>query len=306
MVANSWRRFNRLRRQSRIDLSFQISQLTSNCLITPFVENIEPGREIGFDVLITCSKQHARFLEMNIQNLTRLYGEKTKIQVIHAKDLNLGSLRGIRNENISFLSEDLILGKLERRIPAITRYNPDRQNWLRQQLIKTFYVHKSKKPILIIDVDTFLCRAINFLANRKSLLLVGSKNHSHYHVPYSEHIAKFLGTTTLPFNFVHHVQIQVPERVREIYSDDIESGLNKWLALGSKFREFSAVSEFQTYGEFMLMNHPEEIALFDHNHHLEKLSNCIEKKKELQYVRENIELKLKQFQVTESHLVTFL
>jgi hypothetical protein len=147
--------------------------------------------------------------------------------------------------------------------PEISKYNPARQSWIKQQVLKTIYVGTTTNPTIILDSDTYLMKNLGFQTRNTQLLLCGADFHS----PYSKHLRKFLGIIPTATSFVHHCQLQYPELVREIYGQDLISGLKKWLRLGIKFAEYSAVSEFQTYGDYVLSKYPERVNLFFHKHH---------------------------------------
>jgi len=67
---------------------------------------------------------------------------------------------------------------------------------------------------------------------------------------------------------VHHVQLQQPEIIREIYGTDVLDGLNRWMRTGFAHAEPSPISEFQTYGDYIFHRYPEKVNIFFHSHHL--------------------------------------
>jgi hypothetical protein len=147
--------------------------------------------------------------------------------------------------------------------PEIVKYNRARQSWIKQQVLKTIYVGTAKNPTIILDSDTYIMKSLGFQTAKTQLLLCGADFHS----PYSKHLGKFLRIIPTATSFVHHCQLQYPLLVREIYGQDLISGLKDWLRLGIKFAEYSAVSEFQTYGDFVLSKYPERVRIFFHKHH---------------------------------------
>lgn len=150
----------------------------------------------------------------------------------------------------------------------INLFNPDRRSWIKQQLIKTIFVYNSNTPTLIVDSDTFILGRLKFINVEKQLLLIGEG----FHFPYSRHTKKFLKTNPFPISFVHHVQLQIPQILKEIYSDNLIAGLRQWLRLGRARFEFSPISEFQTYGDYVLSRYPERVALYSHTHQLEDVN----------------------------------
>jgi hypothetical protein len=193
---------------------------------------------------------------------------------------NCASINVIVNENVIIIKEELfkkfpglqikvfdeniIFPELDSLRKAISQYNTDRRSWYLQQILKILFVYKQDSPILIIDSDTVIISPLNFLNNSKQLLLVGEG----FHFPYSRHTNDFLGSPPFPFSFVNHCQLQLPSVMREIYGENIVESLNHWLALGHSTAEYSCVSEFQTYGDFILRNYPEKVSLFFHEHKL--------------------------------------
>jgi hypothetical protein len=145
----------------------------------------------------------------------------------------------------------------------IKKFSSNRQTWIRQQVLKSLFVGSNSKPTVILDSDTYIMKNLCFENNSVQMLLCGSDFHS----PYSRHLKKFLGIVPTATSFVHHCQLQYPEFVREIYGQDLISGLKRWLRLGIKFAEYSAVSEFQTYGDYVLSKYPDRVKLFFHKHH---------------------------------------
>jgi hypothetical protein len=133
-----------------------------------------------------------------------------------------------------------------------------------QQCLKTIFVGFSELPILIIDSDTFVKNGFEVIGNGVQQLYVGND----FHYPYSRHIKKFLMINPIGLSFVHHVQLQKPEIIREIYGSDIVTGLRLWLRTGVALAEYSPVSEFQTYGDYILHKYPETVRLNFHIHHL--------------------------------------
>ena len=222
--------------------SYEILFLTKSIDIDLLISNIE---NISSVVLENCSRiniiVNENFITIKEELSTRFPGLQIKV-----------------------FDENILFPELQSLRKAISQYNTDRRSWYLQQILKILFVYKQDVPILIIDSDTVIISPLTFLNNSKQLLLVGEG----FHFPYSRHTNEFLGSPPFPFSFVNHCQLQLPSIVREIYGTDIIGSLNHWLALGHSTAEYSCVSEFQTYGDFILRNYPEKVSLFFHEHKL--------------------------------------
>lgn len=220
-----------------------------------------------FEILILCTSKDFYILEENIAHITAISPKKLKkINILVNKDeekLNEVSVnRGWKN--VEILNESIFSREIEFLEGDISRFHPNRRSWILQQCLKTIFVANAKVPTLIIDSDTFIKNKIEPIGNGTQILFVGND----FHYPYSRHLRKFLGGRAIGLSFVHHVQLQIPEIVREIYGQDFLRGISRWLKTGVAVAEFSPVSEFQTYGDYILQNYPEKVKLNFHVHHL--------------------------------------
>jgi len=220
-----------------------------------------------FEILLLCTQKDFYILKANLTHLVENFSQNChKINVIvdsNSKILEefakLNKWEGLRIfEETEYSSELTILKKY------IDLYNPSRKNWIRQQCLKTLFVSYSELPVLIIDSDTFIKPGFQPISGGVQQLLVGND----YHYPYSSHIRKFLKLNPIGLSFVHHVQLQQPALVHEIYGKNPVNGLRGWLKSGVSMAEYSSVSEFQTYGDFILQNYPERVKVNFHVHHL--------------------------------------
>ncbi len=208
-------------------------------------------------------------LDLWLANLTHL-SETYKDQIISVTAIlekfpssSIFEQISIKGFPVEIITEEEFDKDLRILKPQIEKYARVRQPWIKQQVIKTLYVARQDSPVLILDSDTFIMKPMAFLNPASQLLLCGSDFHS----PYSRHIKKFLGIIPTATSFVHHCQLQTPAVLKEIYGEQIIQGINKWLASGIKLAEYSAVSEFQTYGDYILNWYPEAISIYFHQHH---------------------------------------
>lgn len=220
-----------------------------------------------FEILILCTSKDFYILE---QNLCHLISEKPKhcrkinILVNNNEDKLIKIIKENGWEQISVENESKFSAEIKFLQNDIERFNPSRRSWILQQCLKTIFVAKSKLPVLIIDSDTFVKKEINVIGNGVQILYAGND----FHYPYSRHIRKFLDIYSVGLSFVHHVQLQKPEIVCEIYGQNFLQGISNWLKCGVALAEFSPVSEFQTYGDFIIQKYPEQVKLNFHTHHL--------------------------------------
>jgi hypothetical protein len=227
----------------------------------------------GFEFLIPAKDSHIDFLNINLKNLAEKYGGGIKINVLVSEEIaDSVQTPDILSGRVIIVTENLFHEELKELKGYISRFNENRWNWLKQQCLKTLFVSYSSNPIVILDADTLLVKPINFQPNGKNLLLMGSDLHSHFHAPYSLHIKRYLGFNPLPINFTQHCQIQEPNYVREIYTKKTVQGLSKWLESGRIPFEFSPVSEYQTYAEYVRKVYPTKTVMYSHNHHLSYLT----------------------------------
>lgn len=227
-----------------------------------------------FEFLIPAKNSHIMFLNKNLMNLADKYDSYVQVNIlINEKISNLVKIPHLLKEKVNIVNESVFESELSLLKPFITRYNESRWSWLKQQCLKSVFVSKASKPIVILDADTLLVKPINFQPNGKNLLLMGSDTHSHFHAPYSIHIQKFLGIDPLPINFTQHCQLQEPKIISEIYTEDVVKGLSEWLLTGRSAFEFSPVGEYQTYAEYARKTYPSKTTLYSHTHHLSYLPN---------------------------------
>jgi hypothetical protein len=206
-------------------------------------------------------------LEANLAHLVKNFSKNCqRINVI--VDRNSPKLESLAKLNswdrIRVIEESEYSAELAKLKKYIDLYNPSRRTWILQQCLKTIFVCYSELPVLIIDSDTFIKTGFSPINAGVQQLLVGND----YHYPYSSHIRKFLKINPIGLSFVHHVQLQQPAIVREIYGKNPVDGLSGWLNTGVSTAEYSPVSEFQTYGDFILQKYPEKVQINLHIHHL--------------------------------------
>jgi hypothetical protein len=231
------------------------------------------GSNSEFSFLILTKFSDCELLRINIELLNLTYSTKYRqIHVLTDIDSRWEDFRKSLKDvpNLSFSSEQEYDSQLQPFWFEINKYREVRQKWIKQQILKTLYVNQSSQAVVILDSDTFLMREFSFVDGEKQLLFAGADFHS----AYSKHVAKFLQIVPTALSFVHHCQVQLPRIVKDIYFRHESRTIGNWLSSGEKLGEYSAVSEFQTYGDYTLKTEPKNVSIFFHKHHeisLEKI-----------------------------------
>jgi hypothetical protein len=195
-----------------------------------------------FEILILASTNDLPLALENARRLKALHGEQVvKTTIVSQKSHSEAS------RDLLFLTDEEL--GISEEISKVLGIFGDRGNWMKQQYLKSKFVHRAENPVLIIDSDTFLNISLCWKHGMRQILLINVED---FHMPYNVHIAKFLGTTPPALNFVSHIQMQEPAIVREIYSSDFDKGWEHWARSSWKFGEDSPASEFQTYASYLL------------------------------------------------------
>ena len=213
----------------------------------------------SFELLILASNHDLPLALCNIENMRKLYGGKLIKTIVVTPEYPECAVP----PDIEIVTDDDLLQN-PKIIKCLKKFG-SRASWMRQQYIKSFMVHSSKNPVLILDADTFLIVPISWHASGEQILLVST---AEYHTPYTIHASKFLGVKMPALNFVSHVQLQFPSIVSEIYSSDFNSGWIRWAESSRKFGEDSPASEFQTYGGYVVSKYGSQLSLYIPNHQL--------------------------------------
>jgi hypothetical protein len=153
------------------------------------------------------------------------------------------------------LSDENVLG--ESTHSAIKEYFPlARIGWIIQQAIKLKVAISSEEvATLVLDADTVLLRPKVWLDSTCTQILSFS---TEYNQIYKIHQRKMFGRNTYPLGFVTHHQLMIRDSLTKMFGFNGERIIN-WIMLAD-CQAGSPVSEYDTYGEWMLMNEPNKIA----------------------------------------------
>lgn len=222
--------------------------------------------DADYSFLMLCKYEDRQLLKINIEWLLYIYRDEIRsLHILTDSNPNWGDFQKFfRNyPQVKFSDETKYLNQMKYLEVEIDKYRPVRRSWIRQQILKIIYVSESPYPIVILDCDTFLMKNFQFAAREKQIMFAGGDFHSSY----SKHVHRFLGIMPTALSFVHHCQVQFPKIIRELYFESKSLNLLNWLSMGEKLAEYSAVSEFQTYGDYMLNNYADRVQIKFHDHH---------------------------------------
>lgn len=154
-------------------------------------------------------------------------------------------------------------------VKAINELVPKwRTGWIIQQVIKfRMAITGEQVATLILDADTVLLSPKIWLDSEGTQILCIANE---YHLPYKKHIRKVFGGEDQLLSFVTHHMLMQKDSAREMFGQDGELVI-EWLKLGD-FNESSAISEYETYGEWMLKHKRNQIIFAKWNNVSAKLN----------------------------------
>jgi len=143
----------------------------------------------------------------------------------------------------------------------------ERRGWIIQQVIKFKTAIKSSEvATLILDADTILLKPRIWLNSKGVQILCVAVE---YHFPYKKHQRKVFGGQNSLLSFVTHHQLMLRDSVQEIFGTKGE-GLIQWIEVAD-YSEGSAISEYDTYGEWMVSHKHKDIDFAKWNNTTAKL-----------------------------------
>ncbi len=128
--------------------------------------------------------------------------------------------------------------------------------WIKQQVVKIEAVlsQVSTDYALVLDADTVILAPRVFVSMDTQELNFANE----YHEPYFSHVSRFDGgIRATGLSFVTHYQLWDRRIVREIWA---EHKLIDWLDARDR-TQVSCISEYQTYGQFLLHYYPSRFML---------------------------------------------
>jgi len=200
------------------------------------------------NVAIPCHIKDYKNLNLVIQGIQRnVINPIDKIQIFVPENQLNQFKQKFPNQII--LSERKIINSelrnfIDTNIPEI------RKGWITQQLVKILIgLQSDKVATLIVDSDTVLLKPRIWLDSQGKQSISMS---CEYHSAYKVQQFNFFKSRSSAFSFVTHHQLMKKDSLQRIYGAKGEN-LISWLTCAD-FNNDSALSEYDTYGEWMLRN----------------------------------------------------
>jgi hypothetical protein len=211
------------------------------------------------DVVIPLGPRDRETVAVSLRSVCRFVRDVRTIYLV--------SRQGHRIENTKFIPEsgfpfglDTIATLLETR---------ERAGWYLQQLIKLYF--PSTHPacldrVLAVDADTIFLRPCRFTENNRIVLNLGHE----FHKPYFEHMARMhpalQNRTPIPALRIACCSIDAgwqASRARWRCTTEAVSGFAKIFltAVDPDYRLLSGASEYETYFNYCLLRHLDEVIL---------------------------------------------
>jgi hypothetical protein len=205
------------------------------------------------DIIIPCHTKDSKNLGLVIQGvLENVENPIGRVKIISPRSA-VANLKERFPECFVIADEDVLPGDV---LAVINDSVPEnRRGWICQQVIKFIATMKSSEvACLVLDADTILLEPKLWIdSTGVQILSFAHEFHGHY----KHHISRSFGTSTLPLSFVTHHQLMQREFLKEIFGED-GAGLISWIR-NIDYSDNSACSEYETYGEWVLANHPEKV-----------------------------------------------
>jgi hypothetical protein len=206
------------------------------------------------DVVIPCHKKDFDNLPLVIEGLRKNVKNPIGKLVLITPDFLANELQSMFPE-CEVESDESVLGAELMHLIANLVPN-ERNGWISQQVIKfRKALFTNEVATLIVDADTILLKPRTWLTSDGIQALCIAYE---YHIPYKNQQRRFLGGENHLLSFVTHYQLMKRDNVREIMGESGERLLD-WI-VSSDFSELSPASEFDTYGEWLVLNKPFQIS----------------------------------------------
>jgi FkbM family methyltransferase len=209
---------------------------------------LKKSDSLPIDLVIPCHEKDIEKLELVIDFAHEsITNEIRKVRIV-APAIIKSTLQRLYPNCEILCDEEILAQEIANEI--IKTVPTDRQGWVRQQSIKFLAVIQSQAAAsLVLDADTLLLANKNWIDNEnRQVLSIATE----FHKPYKSTFTKFFCGTTHPISFVCHHQLMQKAYVKEMFGND-GSLLLDWIK-SADFKFDSALSEYDTYGEWVLMN----------------------------------------------------
>ncbi|AKB45107.1 DUF6492 family protein [Methanosarcina vacuolata] len=223
-----------------------------------FNQNRNSNSNIPIDILIPATEKDLATLPCTIKSV-RLYIKHpiTTIYVIAPDSEKIKSV--CSKEKCRYLNEDAILPITKKDIDYKVK-DIDRSGWLFQQLLKLSGDKIcTQEYFLVIDADTVLLKPHTFLIKNKTLFMYSDE----YHLPYFKMYKKIVGVEANScVSFVSHQMLFHKPKLYALKKKIEENTQSSWYSAiinNIDKNETSGFSEYETYGNFVLSNYPQNI-----------------------------------------------
>jgi hypothetical protein len=235
---------------NRKDLSLGLLQVISLAQRSDPLNNVDLPT---IDIAIPCHKKDFENLHLVIQGAR--IGVKNPIgKVVLITPSHLSEeLQSKFSDCLVLTDENVLTAAIASEINKLVP--KERRGWVAQQIIK-FRISLTSNEVatLILDADTILLTPRTWLDREMiQILCIGWSRH----LAYKRHYRKVFGGENSLLSFVTHHQLMKRSVVMEIFGRNGE-GLLDWIKLAD-YGEASALSEYDTYGEWLFTNKSSEI-----------------------------------------------
>lgn len=235
------------------------------------ISDIQPSDPIKqlnlpeIDVLIPCHPKDVGNLQIVIDSIfTNVLNPIKTIRIITTQE-GMATIQPTSAKTIVELENDYIPKRIFDFIRAEVPHS--RQGWVLQQVVKIMGSIRSEvDATLVIDSDTVLLKPKSWLDSKGNQSLSFAYE---YHVPYKNHQKSLFGYQSLQLSFVTHHQLFKKEHLLAFFGHDQES-LLQWVMRGDYSLD-SAISEYDTYGEWVYLNRKQYVVLTKWNNAISRI-----------------------------------
>ncbi len=213
------------------------------------------------DILIPTIGKDFPLLESYIKQIKENICEKIGTIYIIAPTTEKNLISFCERNNIKFVDEKSVLGYGKDAI-NYTFNGINRSGWLFQQLLKlSGDKFIQNKKYIIIDSDTLLLNPHHFLENGKYVFFENSE----WNEPYFKSFQNLFGyTAPHKLSLTSHMMIFDVDKLDEMKKEIETKHKMSWDKAYIKCCDFSApsgISDYDTYAQWMIRNHPNEVLL---------------------------------------------
>jgi hypothetical protein len=245
--------------------------------ICDYAQPVDPLKSLAhpppIDLVLPCAARDVPNLRIVIQGaLATIRNPIRQIRIITPSDTfaepaaaaELLRLASAETRCVIERDEDVLSREVAEAIAAIDR--PAGTSWVTQQAIKLSAVLRSSiAASLVLDADTVPMVERTWYGGAGRQIVQCSHE---YHVPYVEHERRVFGPDvgSSGISFVTHHQLMQRDVLKEMFGDDAR-GLVDWIG-SADYAHPSALSEYETYGSYMLARHRRWVHLARWDNHV--------------------------------------